>query len=102
MENNIKKKRSCLSHVQLFVTPWTVAHQASLYMGFSKQEHWSGLPCPPPEYLPNPGIKPTSLMSPALAVGFLPLVPPGISIHLHINIYKTDLLCCTAEINTTL
>ena len=44
--------------VQLFVTPWTVAHQAPLSMGFSRQEYWSGFPCPPPEDLPNPGIKP--------------------------------------------
>ena len=44
--------------------------QAPLCMGLSRQEYWSGLPCPPPEDLPNPGIKPTSLMSPALAGGF--------------------------------
>ena len=49
-----------LSHVQLLVTTWTVAHQAPLSMGFSRQEHWSGLPCPPPGDLPNPGIKPRS------------------------------------------
>ena len=41
----------CFSHVQLFATPWTVACQASLSMGFSRQEHWSGLPCPPPRYV---------------------------------------------------
>ena len=52
------------------VTPWTVAHQASLSMGFSRQEYWSGLPCPPPGDLPDPGIEPTSLTSPALAGGF--------------------------------
>ena len=46
-----------LSRVQLFVTPWTIAHQAPLSMGFSRQEYWSGLPCPPPGDLPNPGIK---------------------------------------------
>ena len=45
-----------ISHVQLFVTPWTVACQAPLSMGFSRQEYWSGLPCPPPGDLPNPGI----------------------------------------------
>ena len=55
------------SHVQLFVTPWTVARQAPLSMSFSRLEYWSGLPCPPPRDLPGPGIKPTSLMSPALA-----------------------------------
>ena len=46
-----------LSHVQLFVTPWTVAHQAPLSVGFSRQEYWSGLPFPSPGDLPNPGIK---------------------------------------------
>ena len=42
---------SCCSHVRLFVTPWTVAHQAPLSMGFSRQEYWSGLPCPPQRIL---------------------------------------------------
>ena len=55
-----------LSHVQLFVTPWTVAHQAPLSMGFSRQEYWSGLPFPSPGDLPDPGIEPAS---PALAGG---------------------------------
>ena len=58
---------SCFSCVRLFVTPWTVAHQAPLSMGFSRQEDWSGLPCPSPGDLPDPAIKPTSL---ALAGGF--------------------------------
>ena len=53
-----------------FATPWTVAHQTPLSMGFSRQEYWSGLPCPPPGDLPNPGIEPMSLMSPALAGKF--------------------------------
>ena len=48
------------SCVWLLATPWTVAHQAPLSMGFSQQEYWSGLLVPPPEGLPNPGIKPTS------------------------------------------
>ena len=52
----------------IFVTPWTIAHQASLFMGFSRQEYWSGLPCPPPVDLPDPGIEPGSLMSPATAL----------------------------------
>ena len=56
-----------LSSVQLFATPWTVAHQDPLSMGFSKQENWSGLPCPPSGALPGPGTEPVSLMSPALA-----------------------------------
>ena len=50
---------SCFSHVPLFVTLWTVARQAPLSMGFSRQEHWSGLPCPPPGDL-EPGIQPRS------------------------------------------
>ena len=58
------------SHVWLFVTLWTVAHQAPLFIGFSRQEYWSELPCPPPGDLPDPGIKLTSFMSPALAGGF--------------------------------
>ena len=62
--------RSRFSRVQLFATLWIVAHQAPLPMGFSRQEYWSGLPCPPPGGLPNPGIEPLSLMSPALAGEF--------------------------------
>ena len=59
-----------LSHVKLFVTPWTAAHQAPLSMGFSRQEYWSGLPCPPPGDLPNPGIEPASPASSALQADF--------------------------------
>ena len=57
------------------VTLWTIVHQAPLSMGFTRQEYWSGLPCPPPKNVPDPGVEPTSLMSPALQVGFLPLAP---------------------------
>ena len=56
-----------VSCVQLFETLWTVASQAPLSMGFSKQKYWSGLPCPPPGDLPDTEIEPGSLMSPALA-----------------------------------
>ena len=52
------------------VTQWTVAHQAPRSMGFSRQEYWSGLPCPPPGDLPDPGMKPESPLAPALAGGF--------------------------------
>ena len=62
-----------LSCVQLFVTPWTVAHQAPLSMDFPRQEYWSGLPLPFPVDLPDPGIKPGS---PALQVDSLPSEPP--------------------------
>ena len=55
-----------LNHVQLFVTLWTVACQASLPMGFSREKYWSGLPFLPPRDLPDPGIKPVFLASPAL------------------------------------
>ena len=48
------------SRVQLYVAPWTVAHQAPLSMRFPRQEYWNGLPFPPPEDFPNLGIKPTS------------------------------------------
>ena len=61
---------SHFSRVRLFATVWTIAPQASLSMGFSRQGQWSRLPCPPPEGLPNPGIEPTSLMSPALSGTF--------------------------------
>ena len=63
-------KSKSLSRVWLFATSWTVAHQAPLFMEFSRQEYWSGLPCPPPGNLPNPGIKPVSLKFPALAGRF--------------------------------
>ena len=53
-----------------FATPWSVAYQASLSLGFSWQEYWSRLPFPPPGELPDPIIKRSSLMSPALAGGF--------------------------------
>ena len=66
-----------LSHVQLLVTTWTVACQAPLSMAFSRQEYWSGLPCPPPGDLPKPGIKPRS---PSLQADSLPSEPPGKSL----------------------
>ena len=53
-------KVKLLIHVQLFVTPWTIANQAPLSMGFSRQEYWSGLPIPSPGDLPDPGIEPVS------------------------------------------
>ena len=63
-----------LSHVQLFATSWTVACQAPLSMGFSRQDYWSVWPFPPPGDLPNPGIEPGSL---ALQADSLPSEPPG-------------------------
>ena len=63
--------------VMSFVTPWTAVCQAPLSMGFSGQEHWSGLPFPPPGDLSNQGIKPASLASPALAGELFTTEPPG-------------------------
>ena len=63
-----------LSRVRLFATLWTVAHQAPLSMGFSRQEYWNGLPFPSPGDLPNPGIEPGS---PALQADALSSEPPG-------------------------
>ena len=68
---------SRFSCVPLFATLWTVADQAPLSMGFSRQEYWSGLPCPSPGALPDPGIEPASLWLLHWQVGSLPLVPPG-------------------------
>ena len=67
-------KVKSLSSVQLFATPWTVAHQAPLSMGFSRQEYWSRLPFPSPGDLPDPEIK---LRSPTLQADSLPSEPPG-------------------------
>ena len=67
-------KVKSLSRVRLFVTPWTVAYQASPSMGFSRQEYQSGLPFPSPGDLPDPGIKPGC---PALEADALTSEPPG-------------------------
>ena len=61
---------SHFSHVQLFVTPRTLVCQTPLSIEFSRQQYWSGLPCSPPGDLPDPGIKPSYLVPPALAAGF--------------------------------
>ena len=61
---------SCFSHVRPCGTQWNITYEAPLSMGFSKQEYWSGFPYLPLGDLPNPGIKPTFLMSPALAGRF--------------------------------
>ena len=68
----------------VFVTPWTTAHQATLSVGLSRQEYWSRLPFPSPGDLPDPGIKPSSPASPALASGFFTTELPG-KPHLHWN-----------------
>ena len=84
-EMSIKYCVCILSLVQLFATPWTLAHKAPLSMGFPRQEYWSGLSFPPLGDLPNPGIEPTSPVSPALAEGFFTTKPPGKSKALQSN-----------------
>ena len=71
----------CFSRVQLYVTPWSVAHQAPLSMGFSRHKYWNGLPCPPPGDLPNPGIEPASPVAPALQANPLSLSHQGSPIY---------------------
>ena len=69
-----------LSHVKLFATPWTVAHQDPLSLGFSRQKYWTGLPCPPPGDPPNPGIEPApnhAFCAPTLQADCLPAEPLG-------------------------
>ena len=70
-----------LSHALLFETPWTVACQALLSIGFFRQEYWSGFPFLPPGDLPNPGIETASLATPALASGLSTTEPPGKPFH---------------------
>ena len=70
----MKVKVKSFSRVGLFATPWTVSHQAPVFMEFSRQEYWSGLPFPSPGDLPDPGIEPGS---PALEADALPSEPQG-------------------------
>ena len=74
MNDGLRSEVKSFSRVCLFATPWTIAYQAPLSMGFSRQEYWSGLPFPSPGDLPDPGIKPRS---PALQADTLPSEPPG-------------------------
>ena len=71
------------SNVELFTTLWTMALQALLSMGFSRQEYWSGLLCSPPGDLPHQGMEPASLMSPHWQAGSFPLSHPGSSVILN-------------------
>ena len=76
----------CLVVSNSYVTPRTVAHQAPLSMGFSRQKYWSGLPFPPPGDLPDPGIESKSPASPSLGGGFFMTETPG-------KPQQSDLLC---------
>ena len=84
-----------LSQIRPFATPWTVALQAPLSMGFPRQEYWNGLPFPTPGDLPNPEIKPMSPASPALASGFFNTEPLGnpiksVCVYIYIYIYRLN------------
>ena len=94
-----------LSCVQPLVTPRTIARQAPLPMGFSRQEYWSGLPCPPPGNLPHPGIKPMCLMSPAVAGGFFTTGAtsrPLVSVHWLHRLGSRSMDCCLSCISCLL
>ena len=82
-----------LSYVQLFAALWTVTHQAPLSMEFSRQEYWSGLPCPRRGDLPDPGIEPVSPGSPALQADSLPLQ--------HLGSPHSSLVVLKEGLNTT-
>ena len=82
-----KSLQSCLT----LVTPWTVACQAPLSMGFSRQEYWSGLPFPPPGDLPDPGMELVSPASPALAGGFFTTELPGNPWHISVSSFSNSL-----------
>ena len=89
---------SHFSRVRLFATLWMVAHQAPLTMGFSRQEYWRGLPCPPPGDLPHPGMEAESLKSPPLTGEFLTASAaweaPKYCTFLNNNLVSLDWLCC--------
>ena len=102
----MKVEVKSFSRVRLFVTPWTVVHQAPLSMWFFRQEYWSGLSFPSPGDLPDPGIKPRS---PAMQADALTSEPPGkpyeyvcmcvciyvcvcVCVCMHINIYRKNIL----------
>ena len=72
----------CHSVITNSVTPWTVAHQGPVSVGFPRQEYWNGLPLPPPGDRPNPGIKPMSPVFLELAGGFFTTEPPGKPVYL--------------------
>ena len=83
-----------ICHVQLFATLWIVVHQAPLPMGFFRWEYWSGLPFPSPGDLPDPGIKPTSPVFPALQVHSLPVEPSTFTHQILVNAMCQESSCC--------
>ena len=90
-----------LSGVQLFAIPQTVAHQAPPSMGFPRQEYWSGLSFPSLRDLPDPGLKPVSLVSPALAGRFFTTKPPGKPIGQCSGMHKYTILSLNIPMKST-
>ena len=89
-------RAQCFSRIQLFVTPWTIARQTPLSMGFSRQEYWSGLPFPPTGDLPHPGMEPTAPAPLALQVNSLLLSHQGIPLTcVHVCTFFPPLVCMT-------
>ena len=94
LKEEIKYSFACMlsyfSHVQLFVNLWTVTHQVPLSMGFSRQEYWSGLPCPPLGDLPNSGTEPKSLIFPALEGRFVTTSTAWDAQHIPLLVHNQD------------
>ena len=96
-------------HVRLCAILWTIARQAPLSMEFSRQEYWSGLPCPPPGDLPDPEAEPTSLAAPALQANCLPLRHQGslrlclLLLFSHVQLFVTPWTAtCQASLSLTI
>ena len=83
----VKSESEVAPSCQLLATPWTVAYQAPLSVGFSRQEYWSGVPFPPPGDLPKPGIEPTSVISCIGRQVLLLLAPPVGNPYLWISLF---------------
>ena len=83
----VKVKVKSLSCVRLFATPWTVAHESPLSMGFSRQKYWSGLPFPSPRDLPDPGIEPRA---PALQADSLPTARREAKTRYNLEVFQED------------
>ena len=90
--NKVSEVKS-LSHVRLFATPWTIAHRASLSIGFSRQEYWSGLPFPAPGDLPNPGIELVSPCTSCIGGRFFTTEPLGKPIMILVG-FNLDIINC--------
>ena len=98
-EDPVEEEMVTHSSILAWSIPWTVACQTPLSMAFSRQEYWSGLPFPPPRDLPDPGIKPASLASPAVAGILFTTEPPGKPwyMYIYIHLYNKFGICTVRE-----